>query len=209
MLSRTIRHSRLASSGPIERSAIYEFLMLLPIPGEQLLIWTIFVEGKSVLTVPVPITYVSGSTFSWLTTRVSRLRNPTKRSTPHPPLLRFRLSRHGLNNEDTKMNLTLHVLLMKDSGTWSAQCLEHNIAAQGATTNEAISELARTIVGELSLRAARGREGLDDIPRAPDHYWTMFGTSAPLNMPAPPLFRPDHETPPAYMIPEFRECRVA
>ena len=36
MLSRTIRHSRLASSGPIERSAIYEFLMLLPIPGEQL-----------------------------------------------------------------------------------------------------------------------------------------------------------------------------
>ena len=36
MMSRTIRHSRLASSGRIDRSAIYGFFMLLPIPGEQL-----------------------------------------------------------------------------------------------------------------------------------------------------------------------------
>ena len=37
MMSRTIRHSRLASSGRIDRSTIYGFFMLLPIPGEQLL----------------------------------------------------------------------------------------------------------------------------------------------------------------------------
>ena len=36
MMSRTIRHSRLASSGRTDRSAIYGFFMLLPIPGEQL-----------------------------------------------------------------------------------------------------------------------------------------------------------------------------
>ena len=107
------------------------------------------------------------------------------------------------------MNLTLNVLLLKDDGAWSAQCLEHNIAAQGTTTNEAISELARTIVGELALRAKKGVEGLAGIPRAPDMYWKMFGESESLNFTTRPLFRPDYEVPPAFMIPEFRECRVA
>ena len=107
------------------------------------------------------------------------------------------------------MNLVLNVLLMKEDGIWSAQCLEHNIAAQGSTINEAISELARTIIGELVLRAAEGAEGLNDIPRAPDMYWTMFGESVPVNIANRPLFRPDNETPPAFMIPEFREYRVA
>jgi len=107
------------------------------------------------------------------------------------------------------MTLTLHVLLTRDSEAWSAQCLEHDIAAQGATHREAVSELACTIVGELALRAARGVEGLSDIPRAPDYYWKQFADSDPLSMPAPPLFRPDQSVPPAFMIPEFREYRVA
>lgn len=107
------------------------------------------------------------------------------------------------------MELTLNVLLLKDGGAWSAQCLEHNIAAQGATTHEALSELARTIVGELALRHRKGVEGLADIPRAPDIYWRIFGESASLNVPTRPLYRPDDGIPPAFMIPEFRECRVA
>ena len=37
MMSRTIRHSRFASSGRIDRSAIYGFFRLMQTPGEQLL----------------------------------------------------------------------------------------------------------------------------------------------------------------------------
>lgn len=105
--------------------------------------------------------------------------------------------------------MNLNVLLMKDGGMWSAQCLEHNIAAQGDTTNDAIMELARTITGELALRADKGQEGLKDIPRAPDFYWQLFGKSNSLNIPQRPLFRPDRTVPPAFMIPEFHDCRVA
>lgn len=105
--------------------------------------------------------------------------------------------------------MNLNVLLMKDGDAWSAQCLEHNIAAQGETTDAAILELTRTIVGELALRAEREQEGLADIPRAPDMYWEMFGRANSLNISHRPLFRPDQEIPPAFMLPEFRECRVA
>ena len=105
--------------------------------------------------------------------------------------------------------MNLNVLLMKDSGVWTAQCPEHNIAAQGKTTNDAILELTRTIVGELALRAERGQEGLADVPRAPEAYWRLSGESYSLNIPNRPLFRPDQEIPFAFMIPEFQECRVA
>ena len=106
------------------------------------------------------------------------------------------------------MNLSLNVLLMKDDDVWSAQCLEHNIAAQGETTNKALFELTRTIVGELALRAKRGQEHLSDIPRAPDFYWKAFGEAQSLNMTTRSLFRPDDDIPPAFILPEFRECRV-
>ena len=36
MMSRTIRHSRFASSGRIDRFAIYGFFRLMQTPGEQL-----------------------------------------------------------------------------------------------------------------------------------------------------------------------------
>ena len=49
------------------------------------------------------------------------------------------------------MNLTLNVLLIKDDGAWTAQCLEHNIAVQGSTTQEAVSELARIIARNFMM----------------------------------------------------------
>ena len=107
------------------------------------------------------------------------------------------------------MHETLSVLLVKDQGVWAAQCLEHNIAAQGATTQEALFELSRTVAGELALSAEAGHEGLAHIPRAPDFYWKMFGASDRLNTKDRPLFQPDRDVPPAFMLPEFRDCRVA
>ena len=107
------------------------------------------------------------------------------------------------------MMKTLSVLLIKDNNVWSAQCLEHNIAAQGTTTQEALLEFTRTVAGELTLRAEQGKEGLADIPRAPEFYWKMFGASDRLEPKPRPFFQPDQEIPPAFMLPEIRECRVA
>ena len=107
------------------------------------------------------------------------------------------------------MDRALSVLLIKDHGVWAAQCLEHNIAAQGATTQEALLELSRTVAAEIALRAEKGMEGLAGIPRAPDLYWRMFGASDRLRTKDRPLFHPDRDAPPAFMLPEFRECRVA
>lgn len=106
---------------------------------------------------------------------------------------------------------TLHILLIQDDEAWSAQCLEHDIAAQGKTRQEAVAELTYTIEAELALRAARGVEGLSDIPRAPDDYWRQFVGSDPSAIPAPRCapFQPEQGAPPAFMIPEFREYQMA
>ena len=68
------------------------------------------------------------------------------------------------------MQQTLNVLLLKDDA-WTAQCLEHDVAAQGETIREAIFELTRTLAGELTVRIANGEQGLESIPRAPHYYW--------------------------------------
>lgn len=108
------------------------------------------------------------------------------------------------------MNGNLNVLLLKD-GVWTAQCLEHDIASQGETIQEAMFELTRTLVAEVCLCAARGDEGLDSIPPAPRFYWSKYhevGEQLRGNRLLPP-FKPDCSLPPAFMLPRFGELRVA
>ena len=50
------------------------------------------------------------------------------------------------------MQEKLRILLFEEDGTWAAQCLEHDIAAQGKTMEEAARCLAITIVAELEMR---------------------------------------------------------
>ena len=108
------------------------------------------------------------------------------------------------------MNRTLRILLVSDGGSWTAQCLEHDIAAQGKTIENALLEFQRTLVAEVCLCAARGEQGLESVPRAPQLYWTKYHEAGELvsrDRYAP--FVPDCDLPPAFMIPEFRELRVA
>ena len=107
------------------------------------------------------------------------------------------------------MNRTLRVLLVSDGGAWTAQCLEHDIAAQGKTIQDALVEFQRTLVAEVCLHASRGAQGLDSIPRAPHMYWKKYHEGELLDHRRHPPFVPDCPLPPAFMIPEFREMRVA
>lgn len=107
------------------------------------------------------------------------------------------------------MQQTLNVLLVKDDA-WTAQCLEHDIAAQGDTIREAIFELTRTLAGELTVRMANGEQGLDNVPAAPHFYWKKFYEAGePMDASRRPPFSPGQEMPPAFILPEFRELRVA
>lgn len=57
-----------------------------------------------------------------------------------------------------------------DTPSWVAQCIEYDIAAQGATDLEAIVELLALI-----LRYTKEREGgLEGLPPAPDIYRDQF-----------------------------------
>lgn len=65
----------------------------------------------------------------------------------------------------------LRILVFKEiQDAWSAQCLEHDIAAQGETIQEALQQLALVIIGELTMRNG----DLSEIGPPPDEIIDMF-----------------------------------
>ncbi len=74
--------------------------------------------------------------------------------------------------------LTLHFVLLRepagDREVWVAQCLEHDIAAQGDTVEDARKDLERMILGEIVLSAEKGRPPLSGIAPAPPAYQALW-----------------------------------
>jgi len=68
----------------------------------------------------------------------------------------------------------VRVLFIKRGEAWVAQCLEHDIAAQGKTFDEAEKAWERTFLGQILLDAKQGKEPLKDIKPAPRFYWRKF-----------------------------------
>lgn len=71
-------------------------------------------------------------------------------------------------------NVTVRVLLFQQDGQWIAQCLEHDITAQGETLEEARRGWEHTLVGYLCLSEENGVKPLANVPRAPKFYWDRF-----------------------------------
>ena len=53
---------------------------------------------------------------------------------------------------------------MREADYWVAQCLEHDIAAQGKTLPEVEDAFRKTVVGQIVLDLRKGREPLDSYP---------------------------------------------
>lgn len=100
---------------------------------------------------------------------------------------------------------TVNVLLIKEE-VWSAQCLEHDIVGQGETIDQAMMQLTMLLAAEEIVQL-EGGGSLNDIPPAPQWYWEKFNQAVNVS---PRLFpvRPSMDVPPAYMLPQLRECRV-
>lgn len=104
--------------------------------------------------------------------------------------------------------LAVKVLFIREGEAWVAQCLEHNIAAQGKTLHEAEATFGRTLVGQLLLDSRRGKQPLQGIKPAPSVYWRKFEEGIELKV--EPTIDLPKSNPPAFSIDEIRkEARVA
>ena len=78
--------------------------------------------------------------------------------------------------------MKLKVLLFQEDNKWVAQVLEHDITAQGRTTDEALYQLSRLIAGELSMREIDSYlSPFTEIPPAPKFYQNRYDNSANLS----------------------------
>jgi hypothetical protein len=101
-------------------------------------------------------------------------------------------------------SFSISVLLRYEAFGWAAQCLEYDIAAQGATLQAAKDALERAFVSQIVVDVTNGKMPLADISPAPAEYWEQFETAEKL-ADRKPFF-----IPPAYMIrAAAEETRIA
>lgn len=72
---------------------------------------------------------------------------------------------------------TLRILFLKEGNKWAAQCLEHDIAAQGDSIAKAADAIMRAFCSELAVCEELGKS-IDSIPKAPTYYWNKFESEA-------------------------------
>ena len=75
---------------------------------------------------------------------------------------------------------TIRVLFFKEGETWVAQCLEFDIAAQGASIKHAREAFIEVFTGQISLDLSKNREPLSEKKQAPHWYWQWLRDAEPL-----------------------------
>jgi len=65
----------------------------------------------------------------------------------------------------------------KERRMWSAQCLEHDIAAQAKTLPDLYYELQRVVAAQLTMSNRLKVKPFKHLPRAPQVYWEIFKKS--------------------------------
>ena len=106
------------------------------------------------------------------------------------------------------MQERLHILLFEEGDTWAAQCLEHDIAAQGKTMEQAAECLAFTIVAELEMRDG----DLSEIQPPPQELRALYqeGAEVPASVETDPrkFGRDLWGQIPSLSMPEWRVARA-
>jgi Fe-S-cluster formation regulator IscX/YfhJ len=112
-----------------------------------------------------------------------------------------------------RIDLNLNLILMREGDSWVAQCLEHDLAAQGKTINETLKRWLCTACAHLDEDNKRGNEPFSGLDAAPAYYWTLwndsrrYGEQLVVRIPEPDV---DVDIPPAYMIGErLAQMRLA
>lgn len=66
------------------------------------------------------------------------------------------------------------VVLFKEGKTWSAQCLEFDIASQAKTLRDLAFAIQRAIAGQILVAAQNRMTPFKGLPPAPKRFWKMF-----------------------------------
>src|SRR6266542_2500761 len=98
---------------------------------------------------------------------VSTIREPKRKGF-------YLMARKKAQSEIPPRILFLKVIYLPEGNAWVAQCLEHDIAAQGKTLPEAEDAFRRTLLAQVVLDIRKGREPLEDIKAAPKMYWRKW-----------------------------------
>ena len=95
----------------------------------------------------------------------------------------------------------MRVIILREGPMWVAQCLEHDIAAQGATLPEVAFAFVKTVAAQVAVAVATGedpRAFLDGFEAAPECYHRWYEMAAEL---VEPIRVPEQvEIPPAFMV---------
>lgn len=68
----------------------------------------------------------------------------------------------------------LTVLFVQQSGYWFAQCLDHNIAAEGLTVEEARENWAKLFESHLRVAEKLEQEPFTNIGEVPEKYKKLY-----------------------------------
>jgi hypothetical protein len=76
-------------------------------------------------------------------------------------------------------SINVRILLMTEGRAYVVQCLEHDIAAQGTSAQDAVDSFLRSLAGECIAQAEEnngycGPENLKKLPPAPDAYHHLY-----------------------------------
>lgn len=73
-----------------------------------------------------------------------------------------------------RQSSTIRVLIFKDGDYLVAQCLEHDVAAQGKSMKELMDSFCYSFFGHVQLAEEFGEVPLADLGEAPPVYWRMY-----------------------------------
>ena len=110
-----------------------------------------------------------------------------------------------------KYKFIVRVLLIQQSdGLWAAQCIDHNIVAQGKTISEAKKAFERTIIGQILFDIKRNKEPLAEFPPASEEIQRRFEQSADVTLDDKGPIRLPSGTPAAFICNQItKEFRVS
>jgi hypothetical protein len=102
----------------------------------------------------------------------------------------------------------LRVLMIRHEGVWAAQCIDHDIVAQGKSLREAKAAFEQTIIGQILFDLKKGREPLASFPPAPSHLEELYEKAGAVTLDDKGPLLPEG-TPDAYICNQItKEFRV-
>jgi hypothetical protein len=77
---------------------------------------------------------------------------------------------------------TIRVLIIQQGELWAAQCIDHDIVAQGRSIKEAKQAFERTVIGQILRDLKNGREPLAAFPPASNELRELFDKAAEVTL---------------------------